>query len=123
MRHAAALALALALLAGWGAQAAPFGDPTRPPGAGAQAEAGGGDTALGPRLQSVLIAPNRRVAVIDGQAVPLGGHYGDGRVIRITENEVVLQAGEERRTLKLFPDVDKRSARGRGPAAAPRKKE
>ncbi|MGQ0510909.1 MAG: hypothetical protein ACT4P9_09875 [Betaproteobacteria bacterium] len=104
----------MAWLACSGAQAAPFADPTQPPGA----TPGGTDSATGapegPRLQSVLIAPNRRVAVIGGQTVPLGGMYGEFRVVRISEGEVVLQAGQERQTLKLYADVEKRVSRPAG---------
>lgn len=114
-----AIAFALAVFASRGVEAAPFADPTRPP--AAAAEAAGAEAAPAPRLQSVLIAPNRRIAVIEGQAVPLGGSYGEARLIRITESEVVLQSGEQKETLKLLPGVEKRIARVRKPAAAPAK--
>lgn len=103
--------LLLSCLACPAAQAAPFADPTQPPGAvagGAESAAG---AAEGPRLQSVLISPNRRVAVIGGQTVHQGGMYGEARVLRITEGEVVLQIGQERQTLRLIPDVEKRASR------------
>lgn len=113
-RMRAGLMLMLATLACTQALAAPFADPTQPPGAvsgGAESAAGATD---GPRLQSVLISPNRRVAVIGGQTVPLGGMYGEARVVRITEGEVVLQTGQERQTLKLFSEVEKRVTRPSG---------
>lgn len=92
-------------------QAAPFADPTQPPGASHGGVEPASGSPEGPRLQSVLIAPNRKVAVISGQTVPLGGIYGESRVIRITEGEVVLQSGQERTTLKLLSDVEKRVLR------------
>ena len=94
-----------ALLA-WAAQGAPFADPTRPPDdtPGGPAPSG----SLGPRLESVLIAPDRRVAVISGQQVRLGGKYGEGRVVRITESEVVIRSAEGTETLKLLPEAEKR---------------
>lgn len=113
--------LVVAWLACTAAQAAPFADPTQPPGAvpeGLDAEKGAPE---GPRLQSVLISPNRRVAVIGGQTVPLGGMYGQSRVVRIAEGEVVLQTGQERQTLKLFSDVEKRVSRPSGRAGATQK--
>lgn len=114
----AGAALILVGLAGSAAHAAPFADPTQPPGA----VSGGADSAAaaqeGPRLQSILIAPNRRIAVIGGQTVPLGGMYGGSKVVRITESEVVLQAGQERQTLKLFTDVEKRVSRPAGAGTA-----
>lgn len=104
--------LLLATLVSAAAQAAPFADPTRPP--SVSAEAGpGGQAVSGPRLESVLIAPNRRIAVISGQAVTLGGKVGEARVVRISESEVVLQNGDQRETLRLFPDVEKKSIRTR----------
>lgn len=103
-----ALLVLAALLGAATVLAAPFADPTRPPGAlGEQAQAGA--DAAAPRLQSVLIAPDRRIAVINGQTVPLGGMYAGARLVRISESEVVLQSGEEKQTLKLLPEVERRA--------------
>ena len=107
-----AAVLLIAAIASAAAHAAPFADPTRPPSAGADAGPGG-QAAAGPRLESVLIAPDRRIAVISGQPVTLGGKFGDARVVRISESEVVLQNGDQRETLKLFPEVEKKSIRTR----------
>lgn len=102
------IVLLLAALSGSQAVAAPFADPTQPPGATGGAAGARPGEMDGPRLQSVLISPNRRVAVIGGQSVSLGGMYGEARVVRITESEVVLQTGQERRSLKLYPEIEKR---------------
>ena len=84
-------------------------DPTRPPASTAGFEHGQVATeTTGPVLQSVLISSGRRVAVISGQNVKLGEKFGDARVVRITESEVVLKNGKDTQTLKLFPDVEKR---------------
>ena len=100
------LLCAMSLLAPSAVQSAPFADPTRPPNA---VESGSGTLATaGPRLESVLIAPDRRVAVISGQQVRLGEKFGDGRVVRITASEVVIRNGEATETLKLFPEAEKR---------------
>ena len=107
-----AQALLIAALASAAAQAAPFADPTRPPNA-SETGSGGQGAVAGPRLESVLIAPDRRIAVISGQPVSLGGKYGEARVVRISESEVVLQNGDQRETLKLFPEVEKKSIRTR----------
>jgi MSHA biogenesis protein MshK len=83
-------------------------DPTRPPASLGQAEhpeAG----AAGPVLQSVLVSPERKIAIISGQTVKLGGKFGDAKVIRITESEVVLSNGSHVQTLKLFPALEKQS--------------
>lgn len=88
-----------------GAQAAPWADPTRPPGGSL-----GDDPAIleGPRLESVLIAPDRRIAIISGQQYRRGDKYGDGRVVRITESEVAIRTGEALEVLKLLPASEKR---------------
>ncbi len=81
-------------------------DPTRPP-----AEAGlSGDAAAvasGPVLQSVMIRPGRRAAVISGQLLAEGERFGDSKLIKISEGEVILLGPEGRQTLKLFPGVEK----------------
>lgn len=84
-------------------------DPTRPP-AVLYAPDDGAGIATGPVLQSVLISPGRRTAVISGRSVKVGDRFDDNRVIRINETEVVLKTGSGLQTLKLFPDVEKRTA-------------
>lgn len=96
-----------ATLAMASARAQALTDPTRPPNANAPAEAA--QEAGGTQLQSVLISPRRRLAIINGTMVPLGGMLGEAKVVKITETEVVLQRGEEKEVLKLFPGVDKQS--------------
>jgi len=103
------------------AQTQALGDPTRPPGAGAWSNSPE-EVPAGKQLQSVLLSGGRKLAVIDGTMVPLGGMLGDARVIKITETEVVLKTGEETETLKLFPGIDKqpvKRAANRARAGAP----
>jgi MSHA biogenesis protein MshK len=91
-------------------------DPTRPPaflfapadGDGPPADASGG----GLVLQSVLIAPNRRSAIIGGRTLSIGDRLGDFTLVRVSEGEVQLRGPEGSRTLKLFPAVTKRLAHG-----------
>ena len=90
-------------------------DPTRPPigfGAGdpEMAQAAGG-----PVLQSVMISPAGRAAIISGEVVRLGQKYGDAVLIKVAENEVVLKSGDGTQVLKMYPGVEKRDI---GPAAA-----
>lgn len=85
-------------------------DPTRPPNAANLGSAGPAADA-GPVLQSVLISPGRKIAVISGKEVLLGGRYGKAKVVGITESEVVLREGNNVQKLKLFPAIDKRKAR------------
>lgn len=63
--------------------------------------------ASGPVLQSVLIAPGRRSAVIGGQLVVEGDLFGDAKVVRISEGEVLLSGPGGEQTLKLFPGIEK----------------
>jgi len=100
------LLLAPALLAAVAAAAAPFADPTRPP--SAAEEAGGEGLPPGPRLESVLISPQRKLAVISGREVRLGERFGEGRVVRITPTEVAIRRGGETEVLRLFPSYSKR---------------
>jgi len=95
-------AAVLGLLLAFPALGAPFADPTRPPIAAGAAGSSGSPGA--PRLESVLIAPDRRIAVIDGQQVTLGARIAGGEVVRITETEVVIRGAERLETLKLFPE-------------------
>ena len=87
-------------------------DPTRPPMVLNPALSGVPAANAGPTLQSVLVSNGRRVAIISGKEVRVNGKFGESRVVRITDTEVVLRNGREVQTLKLFPDVEKRKAQG-----------
>lgn len=84
-------------------------DPTRPPGV-LSGPAIDGAAGGGPVLQSVMLSPGRKVAVISGKMVVLGGRYGSARLVKLTESEAVLKDGAETTVLKLFPLVEKRMA-------------
>jgi len=109
-RHSA-LAIVLATVlncASAGAQLA--NDPTRPPAGlaiGATDTGGAGD-AGGVMLQSVMISPTQKSAIISGVMVKLGEKYGDAVLVKVSENEVVLKSGDAQQVLKLYPGVDKR---------------
>lgn len=92
-------------------------DPTRPP-RSVTAPEGANEHARGAVLQSVMITPNRRSAIIDGERVELGGRYRDAQVVRITESEVVLREGERTEILKMYPDVEKKAVKSHVPAQA-----
>jgi MSHA biogenesis protein MshK len=104
------LALLVALLGGMsGAWAQVMNDPTRPP---ATIDSGPGevDAGDGSRLQSVMIWPSGRAAIINGVMVKQGEKYGDAVLVRVEESEVVLRRGAESQVLKLYPAVEKRPA-------------
>ena len=60
-------------------------------------------------LQSVLLSPERRYAIINGEVLGLGGSVAGAQLIAIREGEVTLRAGGVLRTVRFFPDVDMRS--------------
>lgn len=101
----------LFLLSGGAVHAAEMTDPTRPPASlGSEANQSGDKPTGEPELQSVLISPVRRVAVISGQTVVAGDMFGESRVVKITETEVVLRNGQDVKVLKLFPNVERRKS-------------
>ncbi len=56
-------------------------------------------------LQSILSAPQRRIAVINGTRVREGDRIGAARVVRIHNSGVVLDSNGRRLTLDLFQQV------------------
>lgn len=82
-------------------------DPTRPstdyflPGDASNAK--NADTDSG--LRTIVIAPDHRSAVINGQQVPLGGKVGEDRLMAVCEDRVVLQGVDGKREVSLYPDV------------------
>jgi MSHA biogenesis protein MshK len=108
---ARAVLLLLALGASGAGQAAlaqALRDPTRPPDIGGAQPLSEATAASATRLQSVLISSGRKLAVIDGQTVPLGGRIADATVVEISAGQVVLRRGAETQTLKLHPAADKK---------------
>jgi len=102
-------------LAGGVALAQSVSDPTRPPNAAATAQGAAPEAteSSAPKLQSVLLSPRRKLAVISGQTVPLGGRLGDATLVKITETEVVLKRGDELETLRMHPEVEKKLVAGK----------
>lgn len=106
------LSMRLMLLAALGACAAAHAqgalvDPTRPPTV-MSAEAGEAGQPAG-RLQSILISGTRKLAVIDGVTVPLGGKVDGATLVAIDETGVKLKRGEAIETLKLYPNIERQS--------------
>ena len=104
------LLAALLLSAPQIAAAEPLPDPTRPAidlnSSGASDAADFvPDDAVPRGLQSTIISPKYRAAIINGETVNLGGKYGDSRLVEVRENSVVLQNAQGRRVLELFPKV------------------
>jgi len=117
-RHSSlAVALALALCAA--SATAQMNDPTRPPASFGASEPDAGDGG-GIMLQSVLISPAQRAAIINGVLVRQGEKYGDAVLIEVSENEVVLRSGAIRQVLKLHPGVSMRQIGSAAAAGVPR---
>ena len=109
----------------------PLSDPSRPPpaflappakGAGAPVAAGTSAAAepeRPPQLQSLLIGPSGKYAIIDGQLVGVGDTFKDARVAAVTPAGVVLSSERGEQTLTLFPNVEKRSTKPAAAASGP----
>ena len=116
--HPSSFALCLALLSASTA-AQVMNDPTRPPASFGAGEPDAGESG-GIMLQSVLISPAQRAAIINGVLVRLGEKYGDAVLIEVAENEVVLRSGAIRQVLKLHPGVSMREIGSAAAAGVPR---
>ena len=88
-------------------------DPTQPP-SGIYGASNGQDAALERKiispsnngLQSIIISPERRAAIINGKTVELGETIGRAKLVEVSESGVVLQNAGSRRVLALFPGVN-----------------
>jgi MSHA biogenesis protein MshK len=92
-------------------------DPTRPAlGVGAvSAPADGGALTL----QSTLISPRRRVAVINGRSYTVGERVDGARILAIEPYAVRLDTAQGGRTLRLLPRVKKTGSRVENSDAKP----
>lgn len=83
-------------------------DPTRPADTpltdGASA---GTDNSRG--LQAIIVRPgkNRSTALVAGQTVHIGSKVGEQRVVKISDNAVILQGDKGREVLQLIPAIKK----------------
>lgn len=102
----ASLLLAIGLVA-QPAQAETFFDPTRPLVAGLVPEPGpAASPAEAPLvLQSVLLSPQRKLAVISGQSVALGQRIRAYTLINLGSRQAELQGPQGRLTLWLLSDL------------------
>jgi MSHA biogenesis protein MshK len=91
-------------------------DPTRPPAASARGAAGKIEHS-GWILQSVLISPERRYAIINGEVVQLGGSIAGAELVAVAEERVTLRTQDGLRIVHLFPDVARLGATDAGAGA------
>jgi MSHA biogenesis protein MshK len=71
-------------------------DPTRPSGWRVEHAPRAG-------VQSILISPQRKVAVVHGQTVTVGDRVGDAVVVDIRPYEVILRRAGRETSLRLVP--------------------
>ena len=109
---AAYLTLSLALVISLGAPrsvAQGLNDPTRPPRGILGGSADGYEPAASSSpAQVVIISKDRRQVTINGRTVNLGERYGNATVVRITDEEIVLQRPEATETIKLYSSVQRK---------------
>lgn len=83
-----------------------FSDPTQPMGRAATSRAAPSRPA-GPVLQSTLVSPQRRLAVISGKQVRVGDTVNGAVVTEISQYEVRIRQGGRETTLRLLPKLNK----------------
>jgi hypothetical protein len=80
-------------------------DPTNPGGS-----AGAGAPSSG--VQSILITPRHKQAVIHGRTVSIGDRVGDAVVVDILPYEVILKRGGRESRMRLVPRLEKQKTEG-----------
>ena len=112
MRHPA-LVFAFACTVGASVAAAEgLRDPTRPPSTSAKGATERRESS-GWQLQSVLISPERRYAIINGEVVAVGGAVSGAQLLAVAPEQVTLRTREGVRVVQLYPDVLRPDAGGK----------
>jgi MSHA biogenesis protein MshK len=104
MRHRSIILTVVCMAVASTAVAQALRDPTRPPAASAKGVAGKTEQSEW-ILQSVLISPERRYAIINGEVVALGGSIAGAELVAVAAERVTLRTQEGLRIVHLFPDV------------------
>lgn len=105
---------AIWFLAGSVAASAQLADPTRPPAVAdpSAASAAGTPAPAASGLQSVILRKKGQpAALINGEIVELGAKVGESRLVKVSEDAVVLRGPSGDETLRLMPSAEKRAAR------------
>lgn len=89
---------------------ASLSDPTRPPQRFVEPAASGDALSKGLQLGAILIAPQRRVAVINGRPLSAGDRINGAKVVAIEPGQVRLQRGGRGFVLKLLSKQPKVTA-------------
>ena len=109
MRRASILLAVICITAASTAVAQALRDPTRPPAASAKGMTGRTGQS-GWILQSVLISPERRYAIINGEVVAVGGSIAGAELVAVAAERVTLRTPEGLRVVRLYPDVTRLDA-------------
>jgi hypothetical protein len=105
---AAVLACALAQ----GNARAQTADPMQPP--GESSARAGAPSSAGTGLQLVIVSPQRKLALIDGSLVHVGGKARNGTLAGVSDSVAVLQKDGSRDVLLMYPNIEKKPARPEG---------
>jgi hypothetical protein len=84
-------------------------DPMRPADARYAAGTAGLQPATG--LQGVVMSPQRKLALINGAIVAVGGTIRDGRLVDVTESSVLLKTDSQTEVMRMYPHIEKKPAR------------
>ena len=68
-----------------------------------------------PALQAVITSPGRKLAVIDGNIVPLGAAVRGATLANVNDSLAVLQKDGARDVLLMHPDIDKKPSKRERP--------
>ena len=104
MTLAALLLLLLTLTSGTARAEEPLRDPTRPYSAAPDARA------ASPRfvVNAIIISPERRVAIVNGRRVAVGGSIAGATVVAIEKDQLTLDVGGKRITAGLNDETTDR---------------
>ncbi len=118
-RHTLVLAALVCAVTASMAASQTLRDPTRPPAMSAKGAAGKIEPS-GWILQSVLISPERRYAIINGEVVPIGGSIAGAELVAVSAERVTLRTRDGLRVVHLFPDVTRLGVANASPGSTKR---
>ena len=87
-------------------------DPTRPPSRDAAFQGTHGDKGVSLRVSSIVLAPGRRLAVINGHRVRVGSRVAGALVVEIAPHAVRLRDPEGEFELPLYRSLVTKKALG-----------
>lgn len=107
MRLASLALVVLSAALGIGRAVAALPDPTQPMDFVARPGSAGPTAPIGPVLQSTMVSPERKSAVISGKRVRIGDTFEGAKVTAITPYEVRMSRAGRETTLRMLPKLVK----------------